>query len=522
MRRIVLPAVILMAISVITVGIVIGAASGANDPTTAITNRPVDQNTGASGTTQPRVEGSEVISTDQLTADNTGNWRHPGVAEDSRGNRLVIFRGPEGNSYYYVYCAKGGTWSSPASIAGGNQPSLISSLYANIQVDSTDRFHCEWENANAAVYASFKDGVWTTPAKLPITGRYDQTSSLTVSSTDEVLTVACGAVGFSKDIFIDRKGKNDNWFGSPFNLTRDPGQGSTQPCVAVDSNDNAWVVWKSDYHVVNDQDNLVIFLAPFLPNNQDGPIDWIVMSPDPGWSFLPQVAVNSEDKVMTIFATSTYGQYLSRLYDPATKKLGPLIPLNIGLCMQPWHTFFSRLVSHGTAFYAAAMTPGRILILLKFDENTSQWNQVAQVSDRSVEMFALYSGYDKMLIVWNSFGEPSNVFITTAEVEPFSKIRVNSASNLMVEKKEERGFFHGYFLNILTWEANPENIQRGVTVTAQRVYRETLGEDNSKWTRIAEVSGTVLRYEDRNVPSDSDYVYVVTCVDDKGNESAIF
>jgi len=101
-------------------------------------------------------------------------------------------------------------------------------------------------------------------------------------------------------------------------------------------------------------------------------------------------------------------------------------------------------------------------------------------------------------------------------------IRIKSAANLKVEKRVERGFFSGYTLNALTWEANPENAEMGLTVSAQRVYRKARAEDKTKWARIVELTGTVLKYDDRNVPSDSDYVYAVVNVDDMGNESAIY
>jgi hypothetical protein len=168
------------------------------------------------------------------------------------------------------------------------------------------------------------------------------------------------------------------------------------------------------------------------------------------------------------------------------------------------------------------MTSGRVLLLMKFDENTSKWTRVAQVSNRSVEMFDLYSGYDKMLIAWNNNSEPTSVYVTTVSVDPYIKFRVQSVSNLRVEKSDERSFFRRYIKNILTWEANPENTKREIVITAQRIYRKGLTEDNSKWTRITEVAGTVLQYEDRNVAPDSNYVYAVTCVDDKENESEIF
>jgi hypothetical protein len=102
-------------------------------------------------------------------------------------------------------------------------------------------------------------------------------------------------------------------------------------------------------------------------------------------------------------------------------------------------------------------------------------------------------------------------------------IRIKSVVNLKVEKRVERGFFSGYTLNALTWKANPENAEMGLTVSAQRVYRKARAEDNTKWARIVvDLAGTVMKYEDRNVPKDSDYVYAVINVDDKGNESAIY
>lgn len=99
---------------------------------------------------------------------------------------------------------------------------------------------------------------------------------------------------------------------------------------------------------------------------------------------------------------------------------------------------------------------------------------------------------------------------------------ISSVANLRVEKRIERGFFRGYTLNALTWEANPANIALNIIVSAQRVYRKGRTEANSAWTRIAELPGTALKFEDRNLAQDSDFVYAVTCVNDRGYESPIY
>jgi hypothetical protein len=528
MRKVLLPVVILIAISV-TMGTVIGASSETKDPTKVIADKPAALATAGSETMQYEPVASAAVSTVQLTPNTAGNWRYPGVAEDSIGNRLAIFRGTSGTQYYYAYCPKGGTWSSPKSIAGGNQPELDDSLYTNVEVDSNDRFHCYWENyPKSAVYAWFKDGVWATPIPVPranASTKYDKTSAMALRSTDEVVTVDCEVIGRTKDVFIHTMAKGETKFAKAQNITRDA-ESTTQPSLAIDERDHVWMAWKSDLTLKDtpEVDNLVIYLAEFGLNNEDIK-KWIRMSTSPGWSFLPQVAINSEGKIMTLwsYAKGEYsGEYMTRMYDPVAENRGDQIPLDIGLCVKPWHTFFSRLVAHGKDFYAAGMTPARMLILLKFDEAASKWKQVAQISNTPVEMFALASGYDHMLIAWNTFNQPTGVYFSTVAVDPYSKIRVKSASNLTVTKHIERTFFHAYYLNSLIWEANPDNTEKDITITAHRIYRKLRSDDDSKWTRIAEVAGTVFEYEDRNIPSDSDYVYAVTCFDDKEHESKIF
>jgi hypothetical protein len=508
MRRKTLFVVILIAISILTLGTVVGASSKAKDQTDVKTISPVPQ-------------AATVVTVQVSPANSTGNFRHPGVAEDSRGNRLVIFRGSSGTNYWYSYCPKNGTWSAAEAINNGVQPALISSNSSYIEIDSSDRFHCHWENASAMVYASFKDNVWTTPVKISTRGRYDLTSAMTINSTDELIAIDCEVTGNDKEVYLHRKGKTDAAFGTPFNVSRDGVVASTQPHLAVDSEDHVWAVWKSDFLHDGLDENLVIYLAQFGLNNEDIE-DWVMVSPDPGWSFLPQVAVNNEDKVMTMFSCSTSGQYLTRLYDPATKKLSDMGSLDIGLCRVPWHSFFTRLAAHGADFYAAAFDGGRNLFLFRYNENLNKWDVVTTILDMTVEQISLYSGYEHMVLAWNSYEDPAKVFVTTVSVDPYSKIRIKSISNLAVVKRTERNFFHSLTLNVLTWTPNPENTERGITITAQRIYRKTRTEDDTKWTRISEVAGTILKYEDRYVPANSDYVYSITCIDDRAHESKVF
>jgi len=549
-------------------------------------------------TVSPEALGAAVVKTIKVSGSGAGNKRYPGVAENADGDRLVIFRGSSG-SYMYTFCRKGGSWSNPAVIP--NQPKMKSSTCTDVEVDSTGRFHCLWEDTDKTLfYASYLDGKWTNPVRMSIPGRNDMGGAIAVRSNDEVVIAAVNFVKNptnSKEIYLYFKGKKDTHFKFK-NITNDR-ESSTTPSVAVDSNDDIWVALKSD---LNLRDMDLITVMHHLDKN-NSILSSKTLSVEGGWNFWPQIAVNSEDKVMATWVLSQSADYFSRLYNPKTKNWSSIERVLLGAPMKPWAAFWSKLAAHGKDFYLAAMNSGRYLHLMKYNEKTHRWTNFAKISDDPVYYFDLYPGYDQMLIVWDNDEEPSNIYLTTVDVPPVTPttnkskisgtvrkdskglsgvtmtglpgnpatdssgeysgevengwggtvrpqksgyafspssitytnvtsnqtdqdylafIAIKSVANLQVEKRVERGFFNSYTLNILTWEANPENTALGLVISAQRVYRKSRTEDNSKWARIAELAGSVRTYEDRNVPSDSDYVYAVTCVDDKGNESAIY
>ena len=547
-------------------------------------------------TASPEIQAAPVVKTIKISDNRAGNKRYPGVCENAQGDRLVIYRGPN-ILYWYSFARKDASWSAPAVIP--KQPALRSCNCTDVEADSTGRFHCLWEDTDKTLfYASFLDGKWTTPVRMSIPGRNDMGGSIAVRSNDEVIIAAVNFVrspNNSKEIYLYFKGKNDSHFKFK-NITNDR-ESSTTPSVAVDANNHVWVALKSDLNL-RDLD-LITTMYHFDQNNNL--VGSKTLSVEGGWNFWPQIAVNSEGKVMATWALAQGADYFSRLYNPQTRNWSSIVKVNLGIPTRPWAAFWSRLAAHGKDFYLAAMNSGRFLHLMKFNESARRWVNVATISSDPVFYFDLYSGYDKMLIAWDNSNDPSNIYLTTVDVPPLgpstSKISgkvqkdssglsgvtmtglpgnpttdssgeysmavdhgwggtvrpqksgfsfsplsisysnvtsdqtgqdyvaffaIRSVANLKVEKRVERGFFNGYTLNVLTWEANPENTELGLVISAQRVYRKARTEDNSKWARIAELAGSILKYEDRNVPSDSDYVYAVTCVDDKGNESAIY
>ena len=622
---------------------------------------------GVEETADLRTEAPGTVKTIKISDNRTGNKRFPGVGENVNGDRLVIYRGAN-RLYWYSFARNEAAWSVPKVIP--DQPQLESYTCTDVEADSTGRFHCVWEEPDAAnVYASFLDGQWTKPHKLDLAGKYDMESSIAVRSDDQIIIANGQRVQspyLTKDIFFYVKGKDDSEF-TRTNVTKDK-EGSCQPAIVADANDHIWMTLKSEI-VTENNETLDIFLVHYDQNNEY--VEYKILSNQDGWCFWPQIAINSDGKIMGAWAKSQSGDYFSRIYDPGKKALGEIKSVNLGLPLQPWCTFWSKLAAHGKDFYLAAMNSARVVYLMKYSEEAGQWTRVTQVSDGPVNYLDIYPGYNKILIAWDNYQDPSNVYLTTVAVTPagprlhkisgkvqedsvglsgvtmtglpedpttdssgnystdvengwtgtvipnksgyrflpssreyvnvtslqagqdytaikqfnltitatsggtttpppatyhkdlnslvtvtaipdsnyrFSKwtgdasgsrnpialtidrdktiranfIRIKSVANLKVQKRVERGFFNGYTLNALTWEVNPENAEMGLTVSAQRVYRKARAEGNTKWARIVELASTVLKYEDRHVPPDSDYVYAVVNVDDKGNESAIY
>ena len=94
MRRALWPMVLLIAISAIAAGTVIPPSSEAQVRPAAKTIKLGDQGAGLPGTPQPPEVEAPVIETVKISGSQGGENRYPGVAENSKGDRLVIFRGP--------------------------------------------------------------------------------------------------------------------------------------------------------------------------------------------------------------------------------------------------------------------------------------------------------------------------------------------------------------------------------------------------------------------------------------------
>ena len=288
--------------------------------------------------------------------------------------------------------------------------------------------------------------------------------------------------------------------------------------VAIDAKDNVWVVYKGAY-IKGSEETLQ---ATLLGLNKSYEQSYFknVSGQEGAWCWYPRVAVNSDGLIMVTWMMSQQQMFFYRLYDSNTDKWTEVKPL-IGGPMTPWCTMYNKILVRGSDFYWIGLSGDRSVKLYKYDAEKGEWSKLADISGGGVNWCSATNGADSILISYDSLAEPTSCYLATVTADFKPIIRIQPVANLKVEKHVERGFFHGYTLNALTWEANPINTDNQIVIAAQRVYRKLRSEDASKWTLLTELAADVRSYEDRNVPAGSDYVYAVTCVDDKGIESPI-
>ncbi len=455
----------------------------------------------------------------QMTEGSSGNQRFPVIAENAEGERIYTFRGSDRYSHYYYY--KDGTWSGGERIPGS--PQYAEYWFSDIVADSTGTFHYVCEDADEALYYGyFENGAWASMRKIDV--RHEATVALGVRSDDTVVLVSAlvtRAGGYlTKDVIIGTKPKGATTFSNFKNITTDP-ESSTMVDAAVDTDDNTWVTYKGAF-VKGSEENLQAVLLVEDKSNKE--LYWKNVS-DQGdvWCWYARVAINSDGKVMVTWMTSQLHGYYSRLFDPLTEEWTDVKGITSG-SIRPWPLMYNKVLAQGQDFYWVGLDPARFVVLYKYDEEKNSWSQLAKVSNAPANWCSARIGSDSILITWDSFGEPMACYLTTVTgvfVPPPPVIKVQSVSNLVVEKKLERSFFHGSYLNALTWEANPRNAEQGITIAAHRVYRKERTADAAQWAQIVQLAADVFKFEDKNVGSASDYVYAVTCVDSNGNESLI-
>lgn len=86
---------------------------------------------------------------------------------------------------------------------------------------------------------------------------------------------------------------------------------------------------------------------------------------------------------------------------------------------------------------------------------------------------------------------------------------------------KDESLFQTRLVNQMSWDRNSANDGLGVQIVLHRIWRKRAGESNLAFKPIAQVTGDIFSYMDKDVGSEDTYAYTVTVCDNQGHESPI-
>jgi hypothetical protein len=96
------------------------------------------------------------------------------------------------------------------------------------------------------------------------------------------------------------------------------------------------------------------------------------------------------------------------------------------------------------------------------------------------------------------------------EVEVFTRL-VYAPLNVKAEKKLNRSLSQSEYINVLSWQAHPNN----VNIAKYKLFQV----EGTTPRLLVELSAEALKYWHRNVRTDQDYTYVLVAVNNTNRES---
>lgn len=525
-------------------------------------------------------ESGEWESPENITGESTrikeGPW--PELNVDIYGNVCAIYTGHTDGNYEIVFRRrKGRTWSprenvSKTQAAGSVCSTLVVDKRTNdyfvIWQDDIDRPH---EEATYWIgYVRYKnngEGSWIGGGAINSPGAraYSWHAAMDINGT--AYTVWMNRAGGAPRIdFSENKNpKTNSGWTSPLNISDGPGE---EPQVACDDNGNVYVVWMAKrndkYNIfytmringdwqpvenLSDSDGLSE-LPTIAVNGMTGTVhvawqertleswevfyrkyengEWLPvenLSNNPSTSSQPNLFVDDIGGIhlsytdnksggWNIFYQNIPGAY--EVYPPVRPQLSTLLdPIdnsnptktnylsweentkNEGLEIKQYNIYRKRSDQPNTSFS----------ILIAVSRDTYQYD------DRNLPTNEKYNYYLKSVSPWDKESETRSPIVDEQVIFPVLNVSLKSAEN--------RFLFYQEKINTLSWSHNPLN--DAITITGYNIYRKNADADDIEHELIFNYQNTPGEqryvYTERHLPLDEDYIYKITALDDKGNES---
>jgi hypothetical protein len=89
--------------------------------------------------------------------------------------------------------------------------------------------------------------------------------------------------------------------------------------------------------------------------------------------------------------------------------------------------------------------------------------------------------------------------------------------NASLSRLTNNYIFYKEYINSLTWQANPKNLN---SISKYRIYRKAKGADDSNYQQLSEVDASVFQYKDRGLKKNANYTYRIIAITPGGLESS--
>ncbi len=412
--------------------------------------------------------GSPVNTSSDIKVGGSGPW--PDFAIDTAGRLHYVLTAvsdyPNYEVFYKMYADN--QWLRSENISNTAEPDSGGSACPTIATSPT----------NNECYAVWYDDIYTPDRwHLYFTyksgGSWSSARALSVDNGTYTPEIDVDGGGRAHLIWIKRrKGSSVVWYSSnsnpsdlnswteAINITGDSNEDWCEPDIAVDDQGNVHIAW-----IQNKGGNREIFVRSRI-NGTWG--DRRNVSNTSTKSYLPRIAVdrNSGD-VFVVWQERTGGK---------------------------WQIFFAYS-QDGQWSATSAIT-----------KNSSESITPDVYVDQSGEVHIVYSdnssgGYNIWYVSTKELGEIISVLY------PPTNVRINTALDGSPDKKK----------NIVTWKKNPANDSG--TVKNYKIYRKQVSQGVSAYKLYKTANNSTFRLEDRGLSVNYKYSYVVTALNNEGEES---
>lgn len=414
--------------------------------------------------------GSEVNVTKSEVRIGEGPW--PEIIVDNNNVPCILYSAVTEGNYEAVLnrLIKGewtGHWNVSKTYRGG-------SAYPCIVIDrrNNDYFVFWQDDENRAFeeqtyweimmrYLLEGSGSWIGGGVLPDPQKRAYTPQATIDANGAIYIIyANRAQGNQTRVMFTQNStpKDYTKWTNPIDISSLTGLPFAYPKVACDNEGNVYVVWMDTR-----EGNMEVYFRKRI-NGKWSPIE--NLSQSEGVSENPEVAVNRDSGDIYVAWTES-GKIFFKEYIASKKKW--LDPVNL--------TDYSSSSGYPHLY----VDDGGSIHIVFTDNRTGNWN----IFYRS-----------RMSQPLRKPSPPINLNLSTT---------LNQSTSPVTKT------------NVLSWEENEEN--QGLDIQNYKIYRRNEGQNDDDFQLLATVSSITFVYEDKNLPTDTKYVYGITAVDKWDQES---